>query len=237
MMLLELRDVQVGYGQRNVIHGVNLSIAEGEIVSLVGANGAGKTSILRSIIGLTPPRAGTISLDGKPIGGLDSAEIVARGIALSPEGRRVFPHMTVHENLLLGGYLQKDRKATGRTLDHIFTTFPRLKERKNQYAGVMSGGEQQMLAIGRALMAQPRLLLLDEPSLGLAPLMVKEIGRIVREINAETGLSIILVEQNAHMALKLCHHGHVLENGQVTVSGTGRELLASDYVRNAYLGV
>jgi branched-chain amino acid transport system ATP-binding protein len=236
-MLLELAGVHVGYGPRTVVHGVDLAVEQGEIVSLVGANGAGKTTILRSIIGLNPPARGTVTFDGRPVHRLDTAEIVALGIALSPEGRRVFPHMSVQDNLFLGGYLRPDKAAKARTLDLIFETFPRLRERRTQNAGLMSGGEQQMLAIGRALMAQPKLLLLDEPSLGLAPLMVKEIARIVRKINGETGLSIILVEQNARMALRLCHRGHVLESGKVAVSGTGAELLASEYVRSAYLGV
>ena len=236
-MLLELEAVHVGYGQRMVVHGVDLKVGAGEIVSLVGANGAGKSTILRAIIGLTSPARGAVRLEGQPIHALDTAEIVARGIALSPEGRRVFPHMTVQDNLLLGGYLRDDAAAKKRMMDMIFATFPRLRERRTQNAGLMSGGEQQMLAIGRALMSLPKLLLLDEPSLGLAPLMVKEIGRIVREINRETGLSIILVEQNAKMALQLCRFAHVLESGQIAVSGTGAELLASPYVRNAYLGV
>ena len=236
-MLLELEAIHVGYGQRMVVHGVDLKVGVGEIVSLVGANGAGKSTILRSIIGLNPLARGVIRLDGQPIHGLDTAEIVGRGIALSPEGRRVFPHMTVQENLLLGGYLRNDVAAKKRTMDLIFDTFPRLRERRAQNAGLMSGGEQQMLAIGRALMSLPKLLLLDEPSLGLAPLMIKEIGRIVREINCATGVSIILVEQNAKMALQLCRSGHVLESGQIAISGTGAELLASPYVRNAYLGV
>ena len=236
-MLLEVEAIHVGYGQRMVIHGIDLKVEAGEIVSLVGANGAGKSTILRSIIGLNSPARGAIRLEGKPIHTLDTAEIVARGIALSPEGRRVFPYMTVQDNLLLGGYLRGDVAAKKRMMDMIFATFPRLRERRTQNAGLMSGGEQQMLAIGRALMSLPKLLLLDEPSLGLAPLMVKEIGRIVREINRETGLSIILVEQNAKMALQLCRSGHVLESGQISISGTGAELLASPYVRNAYLGV
>ena len=236
-MLLELKDVHAGYGQRNVVRGVDIVVGEGEIVALVGANGAGKTTTLRCIMGLNPPNTGAINFSGARIDELDTSEIVSRGIALSPEGRRVFPHMSVEENLLLGGYLQTDQSVKRRTLDLIFTTFPRLRERRTQTAGLMSGGEQQMLAIGRALMAQPKLLLLDEPSLGLAPLMVKEIARIVRQINSESGLSIILVEQNAQLALRLCNRGYVLESGKVAVSGTGSELLASGYVRNAYLGV
>ncbi|MGB3071656.1 MAG: ABC transporter ATP-binding protein [Ottowia sp.] len=235
--MLELNNVHVSYGGRRVVHGVTLRAPERSIVALIGANGAGKTSILRSIMGLTPASSGEIRLFGERIEKLPTAAIVQRGIALSPEGRRVFPHMSVYENLQSGAYLQRDKALTGRTLQEIYDRFPRLAERRQQPAGTLSGGEQQMLAMGRALMAQPKVLLLDEPSLGLAPLVVREIAAIVRDINASRGLSVVLVEQNAHMALKLCHTAYVLEAGQLTLSGSGQELLESQHVRQAYLGL
>jgi branched-chain amino acid transport system ATP-binding protein len=235
--MLELKDVHVSYGSRRVVHGVSMSVPERSIVALIGANGAGKTSILRAIMALTPAASGTIHLDGEAIQNHPTAEIVRRGVALSPEGRRVFPFMSVYENLLSGAYLQSDPKLIARTLDEIYTSFPRLAERRMQPAGTLSGGEQQMLAMGRALMAQPKVLLLDEPSLGLAPLMVREIATMAREINRSRGISVVLVEQNANMALKLCHHAYVLEAGQLALSGSGQELLDSPHVREAYLGL
>jgi branched-chain amino acid transport system ATP-binding protein len=235
--MLDVSDLVVAYGGQQVIHGVSFSAQPSQIVSLIGANGAGKTSTLRAIIGLTRSKSGRIMFSGQDIARLPCTEIVGRGIALSPEGRRVFADMTVHENLMIGAYLQSDRKAIAEGVERMFAYFPRLRERRMQLAGSLSGGEQQMLAIGRALMARPKLLLLDEPSLGLAPLIVKEIARIMQEICQAESMSIILVEQNASMALKLCEHAYVLETGRITASGSGRELLASDYIRKAYLGI
>ncbi len=234
---LSIRDIHVDYGNRVAISGISLDIPPASIVSLVGSNGAGKTSTLRAIMGLRPPSRGEIVLDGVRIDRMTPPDIVARGIALSPEGRRVFPRMSVHDNLLVGGYLQPQGTALHAAVERMFAVFPKLKQRRNQMAGLMSGGEQQMLAIARALMAAPKVLLLDEPSLGLAPLMVQEIGRLIEEINREQGLSIVLVEQNANLALKLCHDAYVLENGRIALSGPGPELAKSEYVQRAYLGV
>lgn len=206
-------------------------------MSLIGSNGAGKTTTMKAIIGLKPVSGGEIYFDGERIDGVAAPQRVGRGIALSPEGRRVFPQMSVLDNLLVGGYSQGDKAQQKKTLDQIYGYFPRLVERRSQMAGSLSGGEQQMVAIGRALMARPRLLLLDEPSLGLAPIIVDEIARIIAEINRDIGVSIILVEQNAKLALNLCHEAFVLETGAVALSGKGQELLASDYVRRAYLGI
>jgi branched-chain amino acid transport system ATP-binding protein len=235
--VLSVRDIHVGYGSRIAVSGVSLDVAPTQIVSLVGSNGAGKSSTLRAIMGLNPPRQGEIRLGDTRIDRMSSPEIVSRGIALSPEGRRVFPLMSVQDNLLVGGYLQPQRQALRGSMERMFGYFPRLRERRSQMAGTLSGGEQQMLAIARALMAQPKVLLLDEPSLGLAPIMVQEIGRLIEKINREHGLAIILVEQNASLALRLCHHAYVLENGRVALSGPGGELIKSDYVQRVYLGV
>lgn len=235
--MLELHDIHLAYGNQQVLHGLSLNVPERSIVSLVGANGAGKTSTLRAIAGLNALRAGQIIFNGERLDGCDTATVVARGIALSPEGRRVFPQMSVYENLLLGAYLRRDNAAIERDITRIYGYFPRLAERRRQPAGLLSGGEQQMVAIGRALMAQPKLLLLDEPSLGLAPLMVREIGRIVAQISRDEGLAVILVEQNANLALRLCQYAYVLEHGHIALQGEGHELLGSDYVRRAYLGV
>ncbi len=237
MSILELKSISVAYGPVAAVHNVSLAVPKGGILAIIGANGAGKSSTLKAIIGLIKPRTGEIIFEGERIDGLGAPDIVARGIALSPEGRRVFPRMSVMENLILGGYLVKDKGTFARTLDMIFHHFPRLKERSAQAAGSLSGGEQQMLAIGRALMAQPRLLLLDEPSLGLAPIMVQEVARVIVDINKTEGISVALVEQNARLALKLCDEAVVLESGQVALSGTGQDLLTSEYVRQAYLGV
>ncbi|HLS55191.1 MAG TPA: ABC transporter ATP-binding protein [Zeimonas sp.] len=234
--MLSVADVNLAYGGRRALNGVSLEIGAGEIVSLIGSNGAGKSSTLKAIMGLQPIESGEIWFEGERIDRRDTPEIVARGIALSPEGRRVFPRMSVLENLLLGAYTRKDAAGRQRTLDEIFDHFPRLAERRGQNAGLLSGGEQQMLAIGRALMAKPKLLMLDEPSLGLAPLLVREIGQIVRSINAERGISIILVEQNASLALKVCGQAYVMESGRITLSGGGAELGNNEYVRRAYLG-
>ncbi|WP_298244360.1 ABC transporter ATP-binding protein [uncultured Bradyrhizobium sp.] len=235
--MLEVRGISVAYGPLTAVRNLSLSVADGAIVSLIGSNGAGKTTTMKAIIGLKPVSGGEIYFDGERIDGVAAPQRVGRGIALSPEGRRVFPQMSVLDNLLVGGYSQRDNAQQRKTLDQIYGYFPRLVERRSQMAGSLSGGEQQMVAIGRALMARPRLLLLDEPSLGLAPIIVDEIARIIAEINRDIGVSIILVEQNAKLALNLCHEAFVLETGAVALSGKGRDLLASDYVRRAYLGI
>lgn len=234
---LQIRDIHVAYGSRVAISGISLDIAPAQIVSLVGSNGAGKTSTLRAIMGLNPPSKGEIVFGDTRIDAMSSPEIVARGVALSPEGRRVFPRMSVHDNLLVGGYLQPQGKPLHSAVERMFGYFPKLRQRRDQMAGSLSGGEQQMLAIARALMAGPKVLLLDEPSLGLAPIMVQEIGRLIEAINKEQGLSIVLVEQNANLALRLCHYAYVLESGRIALSGPGAELAKSDYVQRAYLGI
>ena len=234
---LRIRDIRVEYGRRVAISGISLDILPARIVSLVGSNGAGTTSTLRAIMGLRPPSKGEITFGGVRIDGMAPPDIVAHGIALSPEGRRVFPRMTVHDNLLVGGYLQPQGSRLHEAVERMFAFFPKLRQRRNQMAGLMSGGEQQMLAIARALMAAPKVLLLDEPSLGLAPIMVQEIGRLIENINKEQGLSIVLVEQNANLALRLCHDAYVLENGRIALSGPGSELARSEYVQRAYLGI
>ncbi|MEP9375697.1 ABC transporter ATP-binding protein [Aquabacter sp. CN5-332] len=235
--MLEVRGINVTYGGVTALRDVSLTVAEGSIVSLIGSNGAGKTTTLKAVIGLKTITRGEIHFNGERVDALTAPQRVARGIALSPEGRRVFPQMSVADNLLVGAYLRRDKPDMQRTLERIYQYFPRLVERRAQMAGSLSGGEQQMLAIGRALMAKPRLLLLDEPSLGLAPIIVDEIARIITDINRDTRMSIILVEQNAKLALSLCNEAFVLETGAVALSGPGKELLASDYVRRAYLGI
>jgi len=237
MALLEVRGIQVAYGHIKAVRDVSFDVPVASVVALIGSNGAGKTTTMRAITNLTPISAGEIRFDGARIDRLRPSETVSKGIALSPEGRRLFPRMSVLENLLIGAHRVADRGAIQQTLETIYTYFPTLKERRKQQAGSLSGGEQQMAAIGRALMARPRLLLFDEPSLGLAPKLVEEIGRIITQINKEAGLSILLVEQNAQMALRLCHAAYVIEQGSIVVSGTGQELLESDFVRRAYLGV
>jgi branched-chain amino acid transport system ATP-binding protein len=235
-MLLEVNDLVVHYGGVIAVGGVSFQVPEGAVVSLIGANGAGKSTILRTISGLKVPTGGELRFQGHSIAGSTPHAIVHLGIAHVPEGRHLFPKMTVRENLLMGAYLQPNRQETEETLAMVFEHFPRLRERLTQRAGSLSGGEQQMLAIGRALMARPKLLLLDEPSLGLAPLMTAEIGRIIREIN-QRQVSIVLVEQNARLALTLGHHGYVLETGQVVLQGHTSDLLADERVKRAYLGV
>lgn len=235
--MLDVRGISVSYGPLTAVRNLSLSVAEGAIVSLIGSNGAGKTTTMKAIVGLKPVSGGEIHFDGARIDRAPAPQRVRRGIALSPEGRRVFPQMSVLDNLLVGGYSQRDKAHQKKTLDQIYGYFPRLVERRSQMAGSLSGGEQQMVAIGRALMARPRLLLLDEPSLGLAPIIVDEIARIIIEINRDIGMSIILVEQNAKLALNLCNEAFVLETGTVALSGKGKDLLASDYVRRAYLGI
>ena len=235
-MLLTVRDLVVHIGRVEVLHGINLEVSQGTIVALLGANGAGKSTTLRTISALIRPAAGEIRYDGKPIQGKSPREIVSLGIVQVPEGRRVFPHMSVEENLKVGAYLRSDSKETVRQdMKRIFEHFPVLEARRWQHAGSMSGGEQQMLAIGRGLMARPRVLLLDEPSLGLAPLIVDEIAKIIEEINRD-GVTILLVEQNAEMALSVAHHGFVLNIGRIAIQGVAADLLANDTIRQAYLG-
>jgi len=234
--LLELRAVEVAYGDLPALRGVSVSVEAGETLSVVGANGAGKTTMLRAISGLMRPRAGQILLDGERLDTLPSHAIVERGVVQVPEGRKIFPSLTVLENLELGSYVAAAKVRRRESLEHVFTLFPRLKERERQAAGTMSGGEQQMLAIGRALMARPRLLMLDEPSLGLAPIIVKEIFRIIGEIN-RLGTTVLLVEQNTRQALALSRRGYVLENGRVVLEGSGAELLGNEHVKRAYLGM
>ena len=236
MSLLELRGVEVAYGDLPALRGVSLSVEAGETLSVVGANGAGKTTMLRAISGLMRPRAGQILLDGERLDRLPSHAIVEHGVVQVPEGRKIFPSLTVLENLELGSYIPAAKARRREGLDRVFALFPRLKERDRQAAGTMSGGEQQMLAIGRALMARPRVLMLDEPSLGLAPIIVKEIFRIIGEIN-RLGTTVLLVEQNTRQALALSRRGYVLENGRVVLEGSGAELLGNEHVKRAYLGM
>jgi branched-chain amino acid transport system ATP-binding protein len=233
--LLRLDGLEVAYGDMTAVRGVSLEVAPGEIVALIGSNGAGKTTTLRAIGGLLRPRRGRVELDGRPITGLGPAEIVARGVAHVPEGRQLFPTLTVAENLELGARTPESRRRRAETLEQVFALFPRLAERRVQTAGSLSGGEQQMCAIGRALMARPRLLMLDEPSLGLAPVVVTAIFENLRRINQER-VTILLVEQNVLRALRLSHRGYVLENGAVALSGPSAALLADERVRRAYLG-
>jgi len=235
-MFFEVKDIVVHYDRTMALKGISLQAGEGEIITLIGANGAGKSTALRTISGLQPLTAGEIWFDGKKISGWPPHEIVSLGIAHVPEGRHVFPYMTVGENLLMGAYLRKGKTEVRQDLERIYAHFPRLKERLKQEAGKLSGGEQQMLTMGRALMATPRLLLLDEPSLGLSPIMVREIAKAILEINAKRKVSMILVEQNARMALKLSSVGHVLETGKIVLSGPSQDLLKNDHVRRAYLG-
>jgi branched-chain amino acid transport system ATP-binding protein len=236
MSLLELQDVEVAYGDLPALRGVTLALEEGETLSVVGANGAGKTTMLRTISGLLRPRAGRIVLDGVRLDRLPTHAIVARGVVQVPEGRKIFPSLTVKENLELGSYTAGAREHRRESLARVLALFPRLAERQRQAAGTMSGGEQQMLAIGRALMARPRVLMLDEPSLGLAPIIVREIFRIIGEIN-QLGTTVLLVEQNTRQALALSRRGYVLENGRIALEGTGSELLDNEHVRRAYLGM
>jgi branched-chain amino acid transport system ATP-binding protein len=235
-MLLELTDVVVQYGRIQALHGISLEVDEGQIVALIGANGAGKTTTMRAISGLRPLAGGRIVFDGKDITKLRADLRVVRGIGQSPEGRGVFPGMSVRENLDMGAYTRKNKVEVAADLDRVFTLFPRLKERERQMGGTMSGGEQQMLAVGRALMTRPKLLLLDEPSMGLAPMLIQQIFGIITEINQQ-GTTILLVEQNAQQALTRAHHAYVLETGRIVKSGTGQELLHDPAVRDAYLGV
>ena len=235
--LLELRGVAAGYGAIQALTAVDLEVAAGEIVTLIGANGAGKTTTLMTVCGVVPARVGEILLDGAPIHRLTPGEIVRRGVVQVPEGRRIFPRLSVAENLEMGAFLRRDPEGVRRDRESVFGLFPVLAERRGQAGGTLSGGEQQMLALGRALMAAPRLLLLDEPSLGLAPLVVRQIFETVARLNRERGTTILLVEQNAHLALQAAHRGYVLETGRVALSGSGAELLANPAVQSAYLGL
>lgn len=233
--MLKIRDLNVHYGGIHALKGINLSVPEGRIVTLIGANGAGKSTTLRTVCGLVKLSNGEISFCGESLVGQKTTAIIKKGITMVPEGRRVFPDLTVHENLVLGAYARHDHKAIEEDMERVNTLFPRLKERRDQLAGTLSGGEQQMLAVGRALMSRPRLLMMDEPSLGLAPVLVQDIFNIIHRINNE-GMTILLIEQNAKAALELADYGYVLETGCVALSGTGQELLADDRVRKVYLG-
>jgi len=234
--LLEVRDLSVAYGDVRVVHGVGLRVGEGEIVSLVGANGAGKTTTLRAISGLMPALEGQVLFEGRSLAGLGPSHIVELGVAHVPEGRQLFTNMTVEENLEMGAYLPRARAALDAGVRRVTALFPRLGERRQQVAGTLSGGEQQMLAIGRALMSRPRLLILDEPSLGLAPLLVKAIFEAVQRINAE-GTTVLLVEQNLAQSLRLSHRGYVLETGRIVLEGTAEALLENPHTRRAFLGL
>ena len=235
MNLLQLENLEVSYGGIAAVKGIDLCVAKGELVCLIGANGAGKTSTLKAIAGLLPAAAEAIRYDGKPVGGARAFELVRRGLALVPEGRGVFGQLTVEENLAMGAYVRSDTAAVKQDLERVSTLFPRLAERRNQSAGTLSGGEQQMLAIGRALMSRPKLLLLDEPSMGLAPLMVQKIFETILAV-AKEGVTILLVEQNARLALEVSNRGYVMETGLITLSGEAHELLSDPKVRAAYLG-
>jgi branched-chain amino acid transport system ATP-binding protein len=236
MALLAIENLSVHYGAIQALHGVSIAVEPGEIVTLIGANGAGKSTTLRAVSGLVKASGGTITFDGKNLAGVAAHKILRLGMAQVPEGRGIFPNLTVDENLDLGAFARTNRKDVAGDRERVFSLFPRLKERLVQRAGTLSGGEQQMLAIGRALLARPRLLLLDEPSLGLAPQLVQTIFKIIREINA-SGTTIFLVEQNAHMALRVAHRAYVLEVGSVVMQGDAKQLAASDQVRKAYLGI
>jgi branched-chain amino acid transport system ATP-binding protein len=235
MSLLEVKDLRVSYGGIEALRGISFKVEEGQIVTLIGANGAGKSTTLRTITGIVHPKSGTILFEGHNIVGVDTQKIVERGISLVPEGRRVFPNLTVLENLRIGAYLRKDENGIRDDLERVYTLFPRLKERSWQLAGTLSGGEQQMLAVGRALMSKPKLLMMDEPSLGLAPLVVKDIFDIIRQLSAQ-GITILLIEQNANAALHAAHYGYVLQTGGIILQDTGEALLQNQSVQEAYLG-
>ncbi|PYJ46852.1 MAG: ABC transporter ATP-binding protein [Verrucomicrobia bacterium] len=234
--MLELKDLAVNYGSINALHDVSLTVAKGDIVTLIGANGAGKSTTLRTVSGLLKTRHGSIRYEGEEISHLPAHRIVERGISQVPEGRMIFANLTVRENLLMGAYLRKDRNKLGNDFDSVFEIFPRLKERAKQVAGTLSGGEQQMLAISRALMSKPRCLMLDEPSLGIAPILVKTIFQKIVEINRSLGITILLVEQNANLALEVSHYGYVLETGRIILHGKCDALRTNEKVKSAYLG-
>lgn len=233
--MLKIDDINVYYGAIHAIKGISLTVQQGEIVTLIGANGAGKSTTLRTISGLLKPKTGSITFQGEDIAGTPAHKIVGLGISQVPEGRRIFTEMTVMENLDLGAFIRKDKDGIAADKKHVFELFPRLEERQDQVAGTLSGGEQQMLAMGRALMSRPKLLLLDEPSMGLAPLLIKEIFSIIEDIN-KSGTTVLLVEQNANMALSIANRAYVLETGRITLSGDAKKLAASEDVRKAYLG-
>jgi branched-chain amino acid transport system ATP-binding protein len=233
--MLEVLDLKVSYGAIRALDGVSFSVPAGAVVALLGANGAGKSTALRAITGLATPQGGRIVFAGREIQGLKPHEIIRAGLGVVPEGRRIFANLTVYDNLMLGAYFRRDQESLARDLENLFETFPRLAERRHQAAGTLSGGEQQMLALGRALMSRPKLLLLDEPSLGLAPLLVKEVFNIIARLNQQ-GVTILLVEQNAAQALKLAHYAYILETGRVALAGPGPELLAHPRLKEAYLG-
>ncbi len=235
-MLLEIDDITLAYGRIEALHGISVEVNEGEIVALVGANGAGKTTTMRAVSGLRPIASGAIRFDGRDITKMRADKRVALGISQAPEGRGIFPGMTVLENLEMGAYIRRDTAAIRRDLERVYGLFPRLEERRRQASGTLSGGEQQMLAVGRALMSRPKILLLDEPSMGLAPMLIQQIFTIISEIN-QPGTTILLVEQNAQQALSRAHHAYVLETGRIVKSGTGAELLNDPSVKDAYLGV
>jgi branched-chain amino acid transport system ATP-binding protein len=235
--MLELKNLQTFYGGIHALKDVSMKVSEGEIITLIGANGAGKTTTLMSICGIVPPRSGDILFMGKPIHDLSPNKIVSLGISQVPEGRRIFPYLTVTENLDMGAFLRTDKDAIKQDMEYIFELFPILAERRHQAGGTLSGGEQQMLAISRALMARPMLLLMDEPSLGLAPLIVKQIFEIIRKVNTENNTTIFLVEQNANLALKVAHRGYVMETGRITLADSAEKLLADEKVKKAYLGL
>ena len=233
--MLKVRDLVVAYGGIEALKGISIDVPDGQIVTLIGANGAGKSTLLRSIIGLVKAKGGSVEYNGDPLIGLNSQQIVSKGLTLVPEGRRVFPNLTVLENLRIGAYMRKDEDGIAADIKRIYEIFPRLEERHWQMAGTLSGGEQQMLALGRALMSRPKIMMMDEPSLGLAPLVIKDIFNIIRHINEE-GTTVLLVEQNANMALKVAHHAYVLETGRIKMEGSGKELLENDEIKEAYLG-
>ena len=234
-IMLKIDNIHVYYGAIHALKGVSLEVKAGEIVTLIGANGAGKSTTLRTVSGLLAPKSGSISFLGENIAGMPAHEIVKHGISQVPEGRRIFAEMSVQENLEMGAFTRKDKEGVEKDFEIVYNRFPRLKERRKQQAGTLSGGEQQMLAMGRALMSRPKLLLLDEPSMGLAPLLIKEIFSIIEDINRE-GTTVLLVEQNANMALSIAHRAYVMETGRITLQGAAKELAASEDVRKAYLG-
>ena len=235
MAMLEVKDLSVYYGVIQALKGISFEVEEGDVIALIGANGAGKTTTLHALTGLIPVKSGSIVFEGKDITKVPGYKLVSMGIAHVPEGRRVFAQLTVLQNLKMGAYTRNNKQESEETIQKIYKRFPRLEERKNQLAGTLSGGEQQMLAVGRALMSRPKLMMLDEPSLGLAPLVVQDIFSIIREINRQ-GVTVLLIEQNANMALKIADLAYVLETGNITMSGTGAELLANEKIKEAYLG-
>ncbi len=234
--MLEIKDLVVKYGGITALNGISMKVEEGKIITLVGANGAGKSTTLRTITGLVSPVSGSVKYNGKELIGLNTKDIVKMGITLVPEGRHVFADMTVDENLIIGAYLRKDKENFKKDIEFVHEMFPILKERSKQLSGTLSGGEQQMLAVGRALMSKPKILMMDEPSLGLAPLVVKDIFRIIQKVNKEQNMTVLLIEQNANAALKIADYGYVMETGNIGLEGTGSELLANERVKELYLG-